>query len=40
VSMRDGLDVHEGDDRVVLVDERRGGIAPQDLAEHALIRHL
>lgn len=40
VAVRDGLDVHESDDGVVFVDEGCGGIAPQDLAEHALICHL
>jgi hypothetical protein len=40
VSVRYGLDVHERDDRVVLVNERGGGVPPQYLAEHALIGHV
>ncbi len=40
VAVRDRLDVHEGDDSVVLMNEGSGGIASQDLAEHALICHV
>ena len=40
VAVCDRLDVHERDDRVVLVDEGGGGIPSQDLAENALIGHF
>ncbi len=37
VAVRDRLDVHEGDDAVVLVDEAGGGFALDDRAEDAVV---